>query len=48
MKTLSYSYVKYTTRVPLLVLTVEKIDYENFDFVVVVVVLLSFFLFHHA
>ena len=39
MKTLSYSYVKYSPRVPWLLLTVEKIEHENFDFV-----LLSFFL----
>ena len=33
MKTLTYSYVKYSLRVPLLLLTVEKIEHENFDFV---------------
>ena len=38
MRTLSYSNVKYTLRVPLSLLTVEKIEYENFDFV-----LFSFF-----
>ena len=32
MKTLSYSYVKYSLRVPLLLLTVKKIKCENFDF----------------
>ena len=31
MKTLSYSYVKYAPRVPLIILTVEKIESENFD-----------------
>ena len=40
MKTLSYSNMKHTTRVPLILLTVEKIERENLDFV-----LLSF-LFH--
>ena len=34
MKTLSYSYVKYSPRVPLLLLTVKKIKRENFNFVV--------------
>ena len=33
MKALSYSYVKYSPRVPLLLLTVKKIERENFDFV---------------
>ena len=33
MKTLSYSYVKYSSGVPLLLLTVEKVKHENFDFV---------------
>ena len=39
MKALSYSYVKYSPRFSLLLLTIEKIERENFDFV-----LLSFFL----
>ena len=39
MKTLIYSYVQYSPRVPLLLLKFEKIIRENFDFVV-----LSFFL----
>ena len=38
MQTLGYFYVKYCPRVPLLLLTVEKIKHENFD----LVVLLSF------
>ena len=33
MKTLSYSNVKYTLRITLILLTVEKIEHENFDFV---------------
>ena len=33
MKTLSYFYVKYSARVECLLLTVEKIVHENFDFV---------------
>ena len=37
MKNLSYSNVKYTPRVPLILLTVEKIECENFN-----LVLLSF------
>ena len=41
MKTLSYSKVKYTSRVSLILMTVEKIEHENFDFVLF---LLSFFL----
>ena len=41
MKTLCYSYVKYRPRVPWLLLRVEKIERENFDFVLL---LLSFFL----
>ena len=32
MKTLSYSYAKYTSRAPLILLTVEKFECENFDF----------------
>ena len=34
MNTLSYMYsnIKYPSRVPLILLTVEKIEYENFDF----------------
>ena len=32
MKTLSYSYVNYNPRISLLLLTVEKIERENFDF----------------
>ena len=43
MKTFSYFYVKYRPRVPLLLLTVEKIQCKNFDFVIVVP--LSSFLF---
>ena len=42
MKTLSYSYVKYSPRVSLLLLTVEKIERESFDFALLL--LLSFFL----
>ena len=42
-KALSYSYVKYSSRVPLLLLTVEKIERENFDFVLFLL-LSSFFL----
>ena len=42
MKTLSYSYAKYSLRVSLLLLTVEKIQLEYFDFVLFF--LLSFFL----
>ena len=35
MKTLSYSYmyIKYTPRVPSILLIVEKLECENFDFV---------------
>ena len=33
MKTLSSSYVKYTSRVPLILLTVAKIKSKKFDFV---------------
>ena len=51
MKALSYSYVKYSLRVPLLLLTVKKIEVENFDFVDVLLLLSSssafFFLFAH-
>ena len=50
MKTLSYSNVKYSPRVPLLLLTVEEIERENIDFidvVVVVLLLLSFFSIKH-
>ena len=42
MKTFSYSDVKHSPTVPLLFLTVEKIECENFDFVLL---LLSSFLF---
>ena len=42
MKTLSYSDVKYTPRVPLSLLTVKKIKSENLDYVVLL--LLSQFL----
>ena len=38
MKTLRYSSVKDTPKVPLILLTVEKIEHEYFNFV-----LLSFF-----
>ena len=33
MKTISYCNVKYARRLPLLLLTVENIECENFDFV---------------
>ena len=33
MQTLSYFYVKYCPRVPILLLTFEKIEHKNFDFV---------------
>ena len=43
-ETLSYSYIKYNHRVPLLLLTIEKIKCENSDFVLFFLLLL----FHHA
>ena len=43
---LSYSKVKYTPKVLLILLTVEKIARENFDFVHLL--LSSFLLFPHA
>ena len=44
MKALSYSYVKRSSRVPLLLLTVRKIESENFDFVLVIILLFLLFL----
>ena len=41
MKSHSESYVKYSSRVPLLLLTVEKLEHENFD---LLFVFLPFFL----
>ena len=41
MKTFSYSNVKYTLRVLLILLTVEKIERENFHFVVLLLSFLS-------
>ena len=32
MKILSYSNVRYTPGVPLILLTLERVKYENFDF----------------
>ena len=46
MKTFTYSYVKYSPRVPLVLLTVEKIERKNFDFVLLSFIF--FLLFHHA
>ena len=43
MKALSYSYVKYSPRVPLLRLTVKKIERESFDFVLLLLLLSSSF-----
>ena len=45
MITLSYSNVKYTPRVSLILPTVEKVERKNFDLVVVVVFLFLFFSF---
>ena len=41
-KTFSYSIVKHTPRVSLILLTVEQIGSEIFDFVIVVILLLYF------
>ena len=46
-KTTSYSNVKYSPRAPLILLTVEKIEHENFDFVFLVSFLVFFFYFKH-
>ena len=43
MKTLSYSKIKYTPTVPIILTTIKKIERENFDFVLFFF-FLSFFL----
>ena len=45
MKALSYPYVKYNPCVPLLLLTVEKIERKIFDFVLLLRLLLLYLLF---
>ena len=45
MKTLSYSKIKYTPRVPLILITVEKIEHQIFDFIFLLSFFLSFFFF---
>ena len=45
MKIVSYSKIKHTPRVPLILVTVEKIERENFD---LFFFLSSFFLFPRA
>ena len=45
MRTLSYSNVRYTHRVPLILLTVNKIECENFNFVLLLCCSSSFFFF---
>ena len=44
MKTLSYSKVKYTPGVSLILRTVEKVEHENFDFLLLLLLLSSSFL----
>ena len=48
MKTLSYSYVKYSPRVPLILLAVEEIKCKNFDFVLLLLLLSFFSLTHNS